>query len=79
MNLKNRGGSRWRLAIPARKGGRKVFDAHIRFVVDQMRAAYPHLKDADIANLLALYIDMRDAGFGSAAIAVALEGEISSG
>jgi hypothetical protein len=50
-----------------------VFDAHIRFVVDQMRAAY---KGAEIANLLALYVDMKDAGFSSAAIAVALEGEI---
>jgi hypothetical protein len=54
----------------------REYDAHIRFVVDQMRAAYPHLKDAEIANLLALYIDMKGAGFSSAAIATALEGEI---
>lgn len=54
-----------------------MFDAHIRFVVDHMRAAYPHLKDAEIASLLAIYVKMKDAGFSAAAIATALEGEIS--
>jgi hypothetical protein len=54
----------------------REYDAHVRFVLDQVRAEFPHLTETEITNLLALYVDMRDAGFSAAAIATALEGEI---
>jgi hypothetical protein len=52
------------------------YDAHVQFVISQMRTAYPHLTDAEVDSLLGICTDMRDAGFSSDAIAAALEGEI---